>query len=520
VTGRIQIQIVPPNGGTPIDVTQTVLSMGITEGEPNGLVYLQRPLWAAYVQGARDRNSANHINLDYLTDSYDPNNAHNTSCIIDGEINEANFTRNATYGYFTVADNSFDDDAHLSTTPFTPTSGPLRNASPGTGVNRIVPINLYNVREGWINSALTNTDVYERGITSIVELNMRNIARWVVGTYDSNLLSGTTAVSTSIDGSDGYVVYVSDRRGDKVKSQSGVYATNGMVDNEDIYGPNGTLDAGEDVNYDSVLQNDTSELPSPTVFSSSSNINTRGDDVASWMNLDPADATNRRSRYFRRSVRIFNGETLSITGPVSALTTTKGITVSSENMVYIWGNYNTTGITSQPVGASTLNDGSYTGAQVPSAIVCDAFFPMSKTWFDSSSAMYPQGNRPADASLPGIGSETSVRCGIIAGNNRSALAADPSAGNGGANDERRLSGGLHNYPRFLENWSSLRWNFVGSLIPIFRSTQALGQYHADGPIYSPPIRNWAFDTTFTDPSRLPPGTPTFEFIQPTGFRLL
>ena len=50
VSGRILIEIVKPDGTTE-DVTQTILSMGVTEGEPNGIVYLQRPLWAAYVQG-------------------------------------------------------------------------------------------------------------------------------------------------------------------------------------------------------------------------------------------------------------------------------------------------------------------------------------------------------------------------------------------------------------------------------------------------------------------------------------
>ena len=44
--GRILIEIVKPDGTT-VDVTQTILSMGVTEGEPNGIVYLQRPLWAA-----------------------------------------------------------------------------------------------------------------------------------------------------------------------------------------------------------------------------------------------------------------------------------------------------------------------------------------------------------------------------------------------------------------------------------------------------------------------------------------
>ena len=60
-------------------------------------------------------------------------------------------------------------------------------------------------------------------------------------------------------------------------------------------------------------------------------------------------------------------------------------------MVYVWGNYNTTGITGIPTGGSTLNDGGYTGAQVPASIVCDALFPLSKTWFDALSALYPEG---------------------------------------------------------------------------------------------------------------------------------
>ncbi len=60
-------------------------------------------------------------------------------------------------------------------------------------------------------------------------------------------------------------------------------------------------------------------------------------------------------------------------------------------MVYIWGNYNTTGVAGIPLGGSTLNNGGYIGAQVPSSIVCDAFFPLSKTWFDSLRAMFPEG---------------------------------------------------------------------------------------------------------------------------------
>src|SRR5205085_11257405 len=103
-----------------------------------------------------------------------------------------------------------------------------------------------------------------------------------------------------------------------------------------------------------------------------------------------------------------------------------------------------------------------------------------------------------DVSATATNQETSIRAGMITGQNMSALFGTPDAGNG---DESRLSGGMHNLMRFLEDWGSRRWNYVGSFCPLYYSTQAVGPYEADGIIYSPPIRNWAFDTTFRDPNR-------------------
>src|SRR3989442_10630115 len=72
--------------------------------------------------------------------------------------------------------------------------------------NAVVPINVYNVRQGYINSASPANVIYERGITSVVEINMRNLPRWLDGVYDNNLLQGTTAVSSNIAKPDGYSV--------------------------------------------------------------------------------------------------------------------------------------------------------------------------------------------------------------------------------------------------------------------------------------------------------------------------
>jgi hypothetical protein len=530
LTGRILIQIVDANGNT-FDVTRQILSLGVTEGEPNSIVQLQRPLWAAFTQGSRDASSLGGTNyLTYILNS--------TYIGADGEIKIDATHPSLTNGYLTAI---IDDSAGQAQRGDSPPPNSLATLLSGTaGVNwaswnAIVPINLYNVREGLINSGSTQNAVYERGITTIVELNMRNLARWMDGVYDNNLLAGTSAVSANIAKSDGYTVYVSDRRGDKVKSMvdssgANINSTNGMVDNEDIYGPNGSLDTGEDVQNQGILIKDTTELPDPAQLVTSPSYGTdrtkRAIAVAAWANIDGAHPTNHN--YFRNALRLFNAENLQVLGTSGKLSTTLGITVATENMVYIWGNYNTTGITGQPSGASTLNDSTltlrYLGNQVPTSIVSDAFFPLSKTWFDGESSINPDdlSKRKADLALPNVGAETSVRAAIIAGNNLSALTGSPDAGNTAA-DESRLNGGMHNFPRFLENWSDSsgndqRWNFVGSLIPLYHSTQAMGQYNANSAIYSPPLRNWAFDSTFLDSTRLPPGTPMFQYISPTAFR--
>ncbi|HEY0427422.1 MAG TPA: PilX N-terminal domain-containing pilus assembly protein [Pyrinomonadaceae bacterium] len=532
IRGRILIEIVKPDGSI-VDVTQAILSMGMTEGEPNGIVYLQRPLWAGFVQGSRDRTGGNFDLVSITRNSQIGSGGCMT--VADGEINDPTALYAANRGFIDTDLTAADEDGGTCT----------REAAPIGLYNMIVPINVYNVREGWVRSTLNEYDIYERGMTSVVEINMRNLARWLDGVYDANLLSGTEAVSANVKGDEGYVVYVSDRRGDQKNAEylsdgTSYASTNGIVDNEDIYGPNGRLDEGEDVidfgwtssgaSKKGTLQKDTRELPdSGTICCTPTN----GAPVTDATRLSRAYAAMRwfnSSNYFRRAVRLFDGETLSTTGVAGKLSPAKGITISSENMVYVWGNFNTTGITGIPAGGSTLNDGGFTGPQVPSSIVCDAFFPLSKTWFDGLSALYPEGSsdarnltgeayRMADDALPSTSQGTSVRAGVIAGTTISSLTAMPGRDAAGL----RRNGGIINYPRFLETWNLNgilnAWSYTGSFIPLFRSTQALAQWENDtAVIYMPPRRNWSFDQTFLTPNKLPPGTPFFQYIQATGFR--
>lgn len=514
LNARILIEIVRPDG-TALDVTTEILSMGMTVGEPNGIVYLQRPIWAAFVQGSRDRDG-NGVDLVGLTQDA-------SKRIADGEITPAPGF-DATIGH--ISQSTFDDEVGTVT----------REASPPGVYDAIYPISVYNVREGWYQSSMVEDNVYERGITSVVDINMRNLARWLDGVYDTNLLSGTNAVSTNINGQEGYVVYFSDRRGDSKQVEylsdgSNYTSTNGIVDNEDIY-ENGTLDSGEDVidfgwgpgatPKAGTLQKNLAELPSVGfTFAPGAYADLRARSMA---------VLQRPVTYFRRSARLFNAERLSITAAAGKLSPVKGITFSSENMVYVWGNYNTTGVSSIPAGGSTLNDGGYLGPQVPSSIVSDAFFPLSKTWFDALPAWRPEGSsdarnmlgteyRMADSGTISVSQGTAVRAGIIGGTTISSMTAFP--GRDSAGDRR--SGGIVNYPRFLEVWglngNIKTWSYTGSFVALFNSTQAIAQWeNKTSIIYMPPRRNWSFDETFLTPNKIPPGTPFFQYVQSTGFR--
>ena len=92
------IEVVAPDGTTQ-DVTTLILSMGMTEGEPNGIVYLQRPLWAAF-HARHSRLERWYSNLISIL---------NSNWGADGQIKVGAGipAQDATYGYLT----GIQDDA-------------------------------------------------------------------------------------------------------------------------------------------------------------------------------------------------------------------------------------------------------------------------------------------------------------------------------------------------------------------------------------------------------------------------
>src|SRR4029078_10976703 len=106
----------------------------------------------------------------------------------------------------------------------------------------------------------------------------------------------------------------------------------------------------------------------------------------------------------------------------------------------------------------------------------DAVNILSNSWKDSQS-----GTSPAAAA-------TTINAAIVSGN--------VPTGSG------YYSGGVENFPRFLENWSNKSFTYYGSMIQLYKSQQAIGHWGANN-VYSPPNRAWYFDTNFV--SSPPPG---------------
>ena len=370
-------------------------------------------------------------------------------------------------------------------------------------------------------AASTNSKVPVGGVVSVIDIDMGHLDNFLSGTYNGQFLGGLTSANIPDNGGSGCIVYVSDRRGDR--------DNDGEYDMEDIYGPingpnDGVMQAGEDVNRSGALNTDYAD-DNAGAFSPGTNV---GGEAARYnVGLETDVAAVADHKYFRRAVRVINATANKLTGYG---TVNRGYSVASENGLYTLGNFNcgtgaAAGVVDPGISAvaTPSQPGDYTGTEVPASLVADAITILSREWNDAKSFRNPQGqgNRVLTATFNGTLNatgfgETGVRAALLMGDTKSSLrvAGTPNQGGGDAD----LAGGVHNFPRFIENWSGNRFNYCGSLINLFNSRQHDGAHKNGSYCYAPPVRNWVFNTAFLDVNRLPPGTPFFQYIQMTGFR--
>jgi hypothetical protein len=162
------------------------------------------------------------------------------------------------------------------------------------------------------------------------------------------------------------------------------------------------------------------------------------------------------------AVRVVNGATLPI----------GGLTVATGRPLYVFKDYN----------SDTANRGSAnTAATRPASLVADAITILSDNWQDGNS-------HSVNGALA-----TTVNAAFLTG------VVETTAGH--------YSGGMENFPRFLETWTGIPFTYNGSMVKMFPSLYATNVWN--GTYYAPPVRRWAFDTNFRDPLKLPPWTPKF-----------
>jgi hypothetical protein len=190
---------------------------------------------------------------------------------------------------------------------------------------------------------------------------------------------------------------------------------------------------------------------------------------------------------WQNCVRLVNGQ--NITNGLYG-----GLTVATQNPLYIMGLYNSPG-SSNVASTNTI------GCR-PCSVVCDALTILSPAWqtgnYDSPTLSGPgvsYSSRPSSAS-------DTVNTAIITGN---VPTTDTTASG--------FSGGVHNLPRLLESWSPGNLWLNTSVVCLYTSAQATKQFQPPGNYYEPPTRHFSFDQNFLNISTLPPGTPTQSFVQ-------
>jgi hypothetical protein len=154
-----------------------------------------------------------------------------------------------------------------------------------------------------------------------------------------------------------------------------------------------------------------------------------------------------------------------------------GLTVATGRPLYVLGDYNQLDV----ANLGTAN----TATTLPASLVADAITILSDSWSDTNST---------SAVAFRMASATTVNAAFLTGS------VDTTAGH--------YSGGMENFPRFLESWGSANvFTYNGSMVKMFPSLYATGVW-GQANIYNPPKRNWAYDNNFDDRTKLPPKTPS------------
>ncbi|HTP69068.1 MAG TPA: hypothetical protein VMJ35_09210 [Dongiaceae bacterium] len=435
------------------------------------------------------------------------------------------------------------------------------------------PNTLFDTREGELRETVLNSGAYQNlptlnGTMHYIELDAGNLVRWFSGAIGS---TGPNTKDQVIAPND-FVVYISDRRGNYASSktwstpwppvspsghETGEYGWNDIANGTVSNGcQNASLDPGEDLdgvgllftyganstdtNYvmataaaPSTLYGTTGTWPPAPAgtalitgnattaygqygFYNSLVSGTTGALLANnfcgypsygpgsgiWPMSFASNSNAARENppiFFRRAVKIVNGKLLTGLGSCPSGTTC-GLTIATENPLYIQGNYN-----------ANSAGGGFNDPHVPTSVAADAITLLSNNWNDINSFSYAQYN--LNGGNVRNATTTYWRTAAVAGKGIPFPYFGSSADNGS-------DGGIHNFLRYIEDWSNQTLYYTGSLISMYYNRQATGIFKCCATVYAPPTRGYQFDVEFLNPTLLPPRTPLFRDTNTTGWTRL
>ena len=337
---------------------------------------------------------------------------------------------------------------------------------------------LYDTREGNFRDIMPGgqTTMFLSGVMHYVELDVNNLRQWLNGAIG---VSGPTVLNQN-----GFVIYFSDRRlnKDAIGNETGEFGFEDFVNPASSQGtPNGILDTGEDVNGNGTLD----------VYGNvPQNVGAAPLDGAATLRtlVTQQVAQANRPIFYRRALKIRNGALNQVPMP--------GLTITAENPVYLQGDFN-----------ASVAAGGFVEPNAATSIIADGVTFLSNAWTDLVSLTSPHnpGNRTAATTWYGVA--------IIAGKGRAF--ARPT----GTPNDFGTDGGTHNFLRMIERWSGRTLNYRGAMITFYDNRQAVGLYKCCSDVYGPPVRAFAFDVDFLDPTQLPPATPMFRDVNIMGFTI-
>jgi len=401
-----------------------------------------------------------------------------------------------------------------------------------------LPLALYDAREGARRDDPTGVGTVPMmaGIMHYVELDVNNLRLWLATHADTMDVTG-------------YVVYFSDRRGNKnlgannaaelragpdgvlytADDFSGDDRETGELGFEDIINPassssasNGTLDTGEDVNGNGVVDVYGGV---PRLYPTAGTAFRMAGDAA-W--VPAAGATGAWAQgaattltttvpvnearvnppvFFRRAIKVVNGAYTAGTLRFPR-NLTQGLAIVAENPLYVQGNFNAPNAAGTDFGTTPGTD------HVSAALIADAVTLLSNAFNDIGSFMSPHNNGSNRQA-----STTWYRTAVISGKG---LNFPRPTSNGQDHTDFGTDGGAHNFLRYIEDWTSggATLNYRGSIVSFYLNRQAVGIYKCCDVVYQPPNRGYKFDTDFLTTNLLPPRTPMFRDINTLTFRQL